>query len=181
AALIGAPFEDVSGNTDVGAAYLALPNRVGPTIANPEPSPGDQFGLALAAVESDVLVAAPLLGSTDTGAVFVFDKRDLRNRRLVLRKPVPGTGDFFGAAIAGEGDMVAVGAPFDSAAWPSAGAVYLFRRTTGELLTGRPLVSPDPMTQELFGAAIAVSSDRIVVGAPSQGGPVARPGRGGVF
>jgi cysteine-rich repeat protein len=176
-ALVGAPYEDSGGNVDVGAAYLAQPNRVSPKIENPEGSSGDQFGFAVTTIGTDLLIAAPLLGSTDTGAVFVFDKSDLRNRRVVLRKPVPSTGDFFGAAIAGEGDTVAVGAPFDNTAAKNAGAVHLFQLSTADLLTGQPLVSPDPVERELFGAALAMSTDLIVVGAPSEDGGTHRPGR----
>jgi len=164
--LVGAPFE----KSAAGAAYLMQPpSQVTPQITNPpEVSAGDQFGFAVTAVEGDLLVAAPLLGSTDTGAVFVFDQ--LQNLRVVLRKPVPMTGDFFGAAIAGEGDTVAVGAPFDSTSAPKAGAVYLFNRSTAELLPGQPLVSPTASERELFGAALAMSADLIAVGAPSEDG-----------
>ena len=174
--LVGAPLE----NDAVGAAYLTQPtSQVTPQIKNPEASAGDQFGFAVATVEGDLLVAAPLLGSTDTGAVFVFDQ--LQNPRVVLRKPVPTTGDFFGAAIAGEGDTVAVGAPFDSTAAPKAGAVHLFRRSTAELLTGQPLVSPNASERELFGAALAMSADLIAVGAPSEDGLQQSGGRVYVF
>src|SRR5262249_45645286 len=150
-ALAGAPFEGSGTLDDVGAAYLVTPTQISPKIENPEASPGDQFGFTVATVGSDLLIGAPLLGSTDTGAVFVFDKQNLRTRGVVLRKPVPSTGDFFGAAIAGEGDTVAVGAPFDSTAAKNAGAVYLFRRSTAEMLIGKPLVSPEPGERELFG------------------------------
>src|SRR5262249_10666892 len=93
--IVGAPLE----NNAVGAAYLMQPtSQVTPQIKNPEGSPGDQFGFAVAAVEGDLLVAAPLLGTTDTGAVFVFDQ--LQNPLVVLRKPAPTTGAFLPAAIA---------------------------------------------------------------------------------
>jgi cysteine-rich repeat protein len=179
-ALIGAPDERVSGADDVGAAYLAALEAGRVRIGNPDSHAmaGDQFGFAVTSIENDLLVGAPLLGSTDTGAVFVFDERT-RQRRLTLRNPVPTTGDFFGAAIAAEGDGVAVGAPFDGTAAPKAGAVYLFRRASGELLEGKPLVSPEPRARELFGAAVAISADVIVVGAPSD--DVGQPGRAYVF
>ena len=95
----------------------------------------------MAAVESDLLIAAPLQGTTDAGKVFVFDDAQ-SPPRVVLSKPVSATGDFFGAAIAGDGDTVAVGAPFDSTAAPNAGAVYLFSRSTGQLLAGEPAREP---------------------------------------
>src|SRR4029453_11957541 len=164
--LIGAPAEDVDGAADVGAAFLAAVGQTqSPRLTNPESNPlaGDQFGFTVATIEDDLLVGAPLLGSTDTGAVFIFDKRTQR-RRLTLRNPVPTTGDFFGAAIASDADMVAVGAPFDGTATWKAGAVSLFPRATAELIEGKPLVSPEPQVRELFGAAVAMSPELIVGG-----------------
>src|SRR5262249_61507274 len=120
-----------------------------------------------------------LVGRTAPGAVFVSDQP--QNLRVAPRKPVPMTGDFFGAAIAGEGDTAAVGAPFDSTAAPKAGAVYLFNRSTAELLTGQPLVSPTASERELFGAALAMSADLIAVGAPSEDGLQQSGGRGYLF
>jgi cysteine-rich repeat protein len=176
-ALVGAPFE----NAAVGAAYLMRPgSQVQPQIKNPQPSAGDQFGFAVAAVESDLLIAAPLQGATDAGKVFVFDNSE-NPPRVILSKPVRATGDFFGAAMAGEGDTVAVGAPFDSTAAPHAGAVYLFSRSTAQLLAGEPVVSPNPVGRELFGAALAMSADWIVVGAPSEDGAQQTPGHVYVF
>src|SRR5262249_59417963 len=121
----------------------------------------------------------PLPARRDRAAFFVLDR--LQNLGGVPRKPVPMTGDFCGAASAGEGDTVAVGAPFDSTAAPKAGAVYLFNRSTAELLTGQPLVSPTASERELFGAALAMSADLIAVGAPSEDGLQQSGGRGYLF
>ena len=48
-----------------------------------------------------------------------------------------------------------------------AGAVYLFERATAELLSAKPLVSPAATAVEMFGAAVAMDADSIVVGAPA--------------
>jgi cysteine-rich repeat protein len=179
-ALVGAPFE----NGAVGAAYLtqAANHLFNPQIKNPEQTPlaGDQFGFTVAAVGTQLLIAAPLQGTTDAGKVYVFDDAQ-SPPKVVLSKPVSATGDFFGAAIAGDGDTVAVGAPFDSTAAPHAGAVYLFSRSTGQVLAGDPLVSSNPMERELFGAAVAMSANLIVVGAPGEDGAQQTAGRVYVF
>jgi cysteine-rich repeat protein len=178
-ALVGAPFE----NGAVGAAYLMQPASLfSPQIKNPGPAPlaGDQFGFTVAAVDTHLLIAAPLQGTTDAGKVYVFDDAQ-SPPKVVLSKPVSATGDFFGAAIADEGDTVAVGAPFDSTAAPHAGAVYLFSRSTGQLLAGDPLVSSNPTEVELFGAAVAMSADLVVVGAPGEDGAQQTAGRVYVF
>src|SRR5262249_35656379 len=98
---------------------------------------GDQFGFTVASIEDDILIGAPLLGSTDTGAVFIFDKRTQR-RRTTLRNPVPTTGDFFGAAIAADGGTVAVGAPLDgTGGWKGRGGVPA-RAPPGGAPQGKP-------------------------------------------
>src|SRR5262249_40225835 len=167
-ALVGAPSQDGPQGTDIGSAYVVNPTQVGPQLADPDPVAGDQFGFTVAAADNDLLVGAPLLGTTDTGAVFVFDQSNGFSRRVTFRKPTPTAGDFFGAAIAVDGDTVAVGAPFDNTAAQNGGAVYLFRRATAELLRMQPLVSGMPVARELFGSALAISPQWIVVGAPLQ-------------
>jgi cysteine-rich repeat protein len=180
-ALVGAPSQDGAQGEASGSAFLVNPTQVGPLLADPEPFPGDQFGFAVAAADNDLLVGAPLLGSTDTGAVFVFDQSDGFPRRVTYRKPTPTAGDFFGAAIAVDGDTVAIGAPFDNTAAQNGGAVYLFRRSTAELLRPDPLVSNAPVARELFGSALAISAQWIVVGAPLQDGNNDAPGKAYVF
>src|SRR5439155_522097 len=61
---------------------------------------------------------------------------------VIFEKPIPAAGDFFGAAVAADGDEVLVGAPLDSGAAPNAGAAYLFRRDTATL--ERAFQSPAP-------------------------------------
>src|SRR5262249_34949536 len=112
---------------------------------------------------SDVLVGVPLAGGQDTGIVYLFDG-DTGTRRVTFAKPTALTGDFFGAAIVADGDDVLVGAPFDGAAAPSAGAAYLFRRATAVL--ERTLERPEPAEGDLFGAAVALDGGVALVGAP---------------
>ncbi len=180
-ALVGAPSQAGPQGDQVGAAYVVNPTQVGPLLADPDPVAGDQFGFTVAAADSDLLIGAPLLGTSDTGAVFDFTQSDGFPRRVTFRKPTPTAGDFFGAAIAVDGDTVAIGAPFDNTAAQNGGAVYLFLRSTAELLRADPLVSGAPVERELFGSALAISPQWIVVGAPLQDGNNDAPGRAYIF
>src|SRR5262249_27461620 len=148
------------------AAYVVNTMQVGPVLADPDPVAGDQFGFTVAAADSDLLVGAPLLGTSDTGAVFDFTQSGGCPRRVTFRKPTPTAGDFFGAAIAVDGDTVAIGAPFDNTAAPNGGAVYLFRRSPAELLRADPLVSGTPVEPEPFGSAPPINPPWSVVRAP---------------
>jgi len=99
--------------------------------------------------------------------------------RVIFQKPIPVVGDFFGAAVAADGDEVLVGAPLDSEPGPNAGAAYLFRRDTATL--ERTFQSPAPAAGDLFGAAVALAGPRVVIGAPSAAGGGSEAGAAYVF
>ncbi len=161
--LVGAPFEDGAAGADVGAVYALAGGALRRRIDDPFPVAGDQFGFSVAVSGSEAVVGAPLAGDLDTGAVHVFDRAS-GVRLLTLRKPVPLTGDFFGAAVAVEGDQVLVGAPLDSGTAENGGAVYLFRRSTAML--DRAIAAPDGAAGDLFGSAVALTATHVIVGAP---------------
>ena len=63
------------------------------------------------------------------------------------------------------GDLVLVGAPVDGdGGVPRAGAAYLFRITTGELV--RAFRKPAAAEGDFFGGAVAMVAGNVVVGAP---------------
>src|SRR6185369_14319064 len=76
----------------------------------------------------------------------------------------PLTGDFFGAAVAVEGDQILVGSPLDSSVLDNGGAAYLFSRSTAML--DRAVTAPDASAGDLFGSAVALTPTLLIVGAP---------------
>ena len=85
-------------------------------------------------------------------------------------KPFPGPlpGDQFGSAVALSGSKLLVGAPYDDGGAPDSGSAYLY-----DLASATPNVpvlvipNPGPAAGDLFGYAIAMAGNRIVVGASS--------------
>ena len=74
----------------------------------------------------------------------------------------------FGSAVAVDGDVAVVGAPFeDDGGIADRGAAYIFRFSAAETwdLETR-LVAPDGAVNDQFGASVAVSGDQVIVGAP---------------
>jgi hypothetical protein len=83
----------------------------------------------------------------------------------------------FGAALALSGDTLVVGAPGESSsatgvgvdstdtAAPRSGAVYVFARTNGGWSQQAYIKASNTGTEALFGAAVALSGDTLVVGA----------------
>ena len=166
--LVGAPNEDIMG-TDSGIAYL-IDDGSGAQLGAISPSDGsagDEFGYAVAFGEAACAVSAWKhdgdAGADDAGAVYIFSPETL-DERLKIVAPVPQAGDLFGAALAIDEGMIAIGAPGDDTAGADAGAVYLFDLATGAL--ARKIIATDPSPGAAFGASVALDGGLLVVGAP---------------
>ncbi len=129
-------------------------------------SAGGQFGAAIVLAGDLALVGAP--GEANRGgAVFLFRRARDGAWSAAGTLPAQGlvAGDLFGAAIAIDGDRVAVGAPGRKVK----GAMYVFRRDaagtwTQETEQAAPQNLPD---NSQFGASVAVKGDRVIAGAPN--------------
>ena len=73
-------------------------------------------------------------------------------------------GDTFGSAVATDGALVAVGAPWADDLGANSGAAYVLDPTTGLQLLD--LLPNDGATGDHFGASVAVGGSRVLVGAP---------------
>ena len=73
-------------------------------------------------------------------------------------------GNNLGQSVAMRGNLLAVGSPYDDIGGADSGIVNLYNATTGGHLYG--LNNPNPSRESYFGWSIAVSGDRVVVGAP---------------
>jgi hypothetical protein len=164
-ALVGARWADLGG-TDAGAAYL-FDGKTGAlihTLQRPEPAAGDWFGNGVAAVGENLLVGA--LGedtdARDAGAAYLFDGKTGEVLRT-FRKPEPAEEEWFGAAVAGVGENVLIGAPLADIGAKDAGAAYLFDGKTGALL--QTFKNPSPGADDWFGATVAAVGDQVLIGA----------------
>lgn len=123
------------------------------------------FGAAIATSGDLMVVGAPNAGK---GRAFVYrrtSERWVEEQELV--SPAVQAGDRFGEAVAIFGTKIVVGAPGS----PSrAGAAYVFTGSGSTWTAGAALVPTDSATGDDFGAALALSSQWIVVGAPGAGG-----------
>ena len=107
--------------------------------------------------------------------VYVFDANPndttFGNLLLTLAYPGSGGGAEFGAAVAGAGNDIAVGAPTaDPSLPPTLGQVYLFDGTTGSLLA--TITNPVPGSFG-FGTSVAGDGNDVVIGSPFAGDGVA--------
>ncbi|MCF7734010.1 MAG: immunoglobulin domain-containing protein [Akkermansiaceae bacterium] len=170
-----------------GAATLALmvedawaryPVTVDPLFANVEARlversvAQDFFGSAVALAGDTAVVGAPFedtLGHTDAGGAYVFLRTGTAWRlQAKLAADDLAAGDFFGTAVAISGDTVVVGADWAGVAGKAdAGKAYVFVRSGTVWNQQLKLTAADAAEDDHFGAAVAISGDTAVVGAPA--------------
>jgi hypothetical protein len=164
---------------DGGARY---PITVDPMFANVEarlverPVAQDFFGSAVALASDTAVIGAPLedtLGHADAGSAYVFVRYSNKWRlQAKLTADDLAAGDFFGTSVAISGDTVVVGADWaDVGGKANAGKAYVFARSGTVWRQQAKLTAGDAAADDHFGAAVAVSGDTAVVGAPSHDTP----------
>ena len=133
AVFVGAPGADSNRGAVYAYSWDETQSRwvpEGGRLAVPDGEDGDLFGAALAFAGSDVWVGAPAERGYENGAVYVYEADDDGNlatmpRRLQLPNAETVQGDRYGALIAAQDDVVAVGAPGLNHRF---GAVHVWRR-----------------------------------------------------
>ena len=174
--LVGAPRQDVGGNTFQGQAYVfsGADGSLLWTLDHPNPQAFAQFGRALAGVGDlngdtvpDLLVAARFQdvgGNADQGQAYMISGAD-SSLLATLDDPNPQAFAFFGERLAGVGDLNADGVPDllvgargqDVGGNANQGQAFLFSGADGSLL--RTLDHPNPQVFAEFGSALAGVGD----------------------
>jgi FG-GAP repeat len=150
------------GESDLAKVYLfdTLTGNKLQTYRNPTPKSGDMFGNSIAISEDKVLIGAPR--DHNKGGVHLYDK--LTGQLLQsFFKPNGDGGDYFGSSVAMSGNRVLIGTPYDDNGAPNTGAAYLYDATTGELL--QTFKNPTPEAGDLFGYSVAISGNKVIIGA----------------
>lgn len=150
---------------------------------------GDEFGSAVAISGDTAAVGAPREDGgnagddssnalTSAGAVYLFEEDDDRWSQIAyLKASNLDAGDFFGASVALDGDVLAVGAPGEASgdgnpnddSAQGAGAVYVFERDEeGDWAEVAYLKAGDPDPNDAFGLSVALAGNLLVVGAPGE-------------
>lgn len=154
-----------------------------------------KFSIALALSGDTLAVGAPddrscatgvngdpqSTGCNSSGAVYVFTRTgEVWSQQAYVKpshtNPAVG-GGFFGNSVALSGDTLAVGAQFDASCatgingdetntgCPSAGAAYLFTRSSNVWSQKAYIKAPNTNAEDYFGYSVALSGDTVAVGA----------------
>jgi hypothetical protein len=165
----------VSGNS-CGAAYVFV--RTGTSWTQQQKLvPGDvadrdYFGRSVAVSDDTAIVGASGkdCGSpnTDCGAAYAFARAGaLWTEQQKLTANDAAFGDLLGYSVALSGNTAVAGALWDDCAAPftNCGAAYVFVRSASVWTQQQKLTASDRAPDDQFGASVAVSGDRAVVGA----------------
>ncbi|MCS6882784.1 MAG: Ig-like domain-containing protein [Oscillochloridaceae bacterium] len=188
--VVGAPYEDSStpanpndnGANNSGAAYVFT--RSGATwtqrayLKASSIAAGDQFGYAVALDGNTLVIGAP--GEGGSGAAYVFTGSSVNwTQQAYLKAANAGNVDYFGAFVAIDGDILAVGAPGedslsvnnpDDNSATDAGAAYVFTRSGATWTQRAYLKAANAQAGDLFGTSTAIAGATVVVGAPYEDG-----------
>ena len=142
----------------------------------PDATPGARLGASVATDGTVVFAGAPEHDGA-TGAVLAFQREgDEWTRTAVVRGEGAAAGGRFGASVAVEGQLVAVGAPGGALSLLPGpqpellpGAVFVFEEVGGEWSQSSVMTPPDPGPASL-GWGVAVSDGVVFGGAPLVGG-----------
>ena len=147
--IVGAYLADPGGTADAGSAYVYSGTNGNLLYQNNGDGTGDEFGTSVSRAgdvngdgKADFIVGAPLTDTgdmTDVGSAYVYSGVD---GSLIYRKDGTNTGDEFGSAVSGAGDVngdgrddFIVGSPkADPAGTSNAGSAYVFSGADGTLL-----------------------------------------------
>ncbi|MCB8942153.1 MAG: FG-GAP repeat protein [Ardenticatenaceae bacterium] len=181
--VVGAEYADVGGNLEQGAAYVFEYDSINDSwdeVAKLVASDGeadDWFGTSVS-IHNDTIVVGALGNNNFQGAAYVFEWDTNGNPAAwsEVKKITADDGnnyEQFGISVGVSGDNIVVGANAATVSGNSLqGAAYVFERFAGGTPEGwgqvAKLVGSLGGANDLFGTAVAINNNRIVVGAWGQ-------------
>jgi len=184
---VGAPAEDENGSTaGSGAVYVFRRTSTGwssglrVTRGAQSPAAGDAFGTSVDLDGDYLLVGAPSAdysGFINPGTAEVFRRTGENSWDhsgvLIASDALTDEGTFapgnerFGDSVAIDGQVLVVGAPYDSEFSLRSGAVHVYYRVAEDgYSSGYKLLAPDASSGAWFGIRVAAGYGMIAVGAP---------------
>ena len=192
--VVGVRRDDDNGNS-AGAAYIFERNQGGANnwgqIAKMTASDGGPFDLfgASAAISSDTVVIGSgrddATGDTinDAGAAYVYHRNQggANNWGEVIKLTASDAAvdDFFGQSVDIDGNRIIVGA--SGQIGTHTGAAYIYEDSGSGWTEIIKLTASDAALSDQFGASVAVSGDRVMIGATRNDGAGSDAGAAYVF
>ena len=179
--VVGAELTAHSGFNTAGAAYVFERDHGGPgawgevkMLTASDAEAGFRFGSSVAISGDTIIVGAFADDSagTNSGSAYVFERNagspGAWNEVQKLTASDAAVKDAFGTSVALWLDTAVIGAPKNDDVAPDSGSAYVFERNPGGAsawVEVRKLTASDAGGADWFGFSVAVSGDRIVIGA----------------
>ena len=174
-AVVGAFRNTVGANANQGSAYVFIRNGTNWTqqqqLTALDGAANDQFGYSVAVSGETIIVGASLddVGANaDQGSAYIFVRTGTNwTQQAQLNGAGGAAGDSFGYSVGIDGDTAIVGAAFDDvSANADQGSAYIFDRSGATWVQRQQLTDSGGAAGDNFGASVAVSGDKVIVGAP---------------
>ena len=139
---------------------------------------GSGFGSALAVLDGELFIGAPLQG---TGGVVHRYQFSTTPTFIELLEPATSPGARAGSSLSVAGGLLVVGAPRQGMASAPSGAAFCYRLSGNDWLPLPPLLPPDGHAEGGFGEAVATDGAHLAIGAPRAPGGDPESGSVSVF
>lgn len=168
--VVGSIYDDDLGG-DAGSAYVFVEDNGVWTeqakLMAKDAKPGDYFGISVAIAGDRIMVGAAEAGTNGlrTGAVYVYERTN--KQWTLVQKLTPAAGsqnDYFGYALALEGDVAVIGAPQTDAVAYDSGAAYVFRYDGAQWNEHDKIWPATGGTYGFFGGAVALFGTTALIG-----------------
>jgi len=160
--IVGTPSDNTAGS-HAGAAYLfnASNGELLRTFLSPTPNSGDEFGISVAAVGSNILIGAHLVnaGAQFSGAAYLFNGVTGKLVRTFV-SPTPTFVGRFGESVGFTENNETISNDVLIGGFTAA---YLFDGATGNLL--QTFHDPNPSGNDAFGSRVLGVGGNVLVGA----------------
>ncbi len=159
--------------TNSGAAYVFT--RTGTTwtqqakLTAAEAAAGDGFGYSVAIDGETIVVGTPLDDDAggDSGSAYVFIRSGTTwSEQAKVVATDAAASDNFGLSVAVGADTIVVGSPSDDDAGSQSGSAYVFSRSGTVWSEQAKVTAADAAATDLFGNAVGIDGETMVVGSP---------------
>ena len=168
--VVGASTDDTGAGFDAGSVHVFV--KVGDLwgfqqqLFAGDAANGDEFGTSVA-VEGDRIVIGAYHNTTpsvfEAGSVYVFERAGaIWSQQAELFANDAATSDFFGWSVGLSGNTIVASAYRDDSV---RGSVYVFEGGGFNWIQKAKLVADDRASDDRFGYSVAISGNRVVVGA----------------
>ncbi len=137
----------------------------------------DRFGVSVG-IHGDTIIVGSTLNDAgrgkDAGAAYIFVREgNAWKQQVKLTGDDSRAGDHFGAGVATTGEIAIIGAPLHEEEGLGSGAAYAFLNTDGVWKETEKIVPDNPVKGLVFGSAVAISRDTVIVtsGTDEEGAP----------